>query len=152
MSAVPDWVSTPREQLDDLFRRSPPGPVPTGVSRGTAILFAGSALTRPLAALIRALAWKGKVVAPDGKELRNRIGPFGNLLIRALIYEEGSWFAPGPAIIVDYSKTSFVAQKIRDEIRQVAPGVYLGQAFWGKRRLALFALEFAGSTGDGAGG
>jgi hypothetical protein len=31
---------------------------------------------------------------------------------------------------------------IRDEIRQVAPGVYLGQVFWGKKRIALFMLEF----------
>src|SRR6185503_16094269 len=124
---VSEILSWPRQRLDDLFRQSPPGPVPTGVTRGTAIIFAGSPLVRPLAAVARALFWKGKVFTPDGKELRNRLGPFGMLAIRARIFEEGSWFAPGPAIILDYSKTSFVAQKIRDEIRQVSPGVYLGQ-------------------------
>jgi hypothetical protein len=140
---VSELLSRSRQQLDDLFRQSPPGPVPTGVTRGTAIVFAGSPLTRPLAAVARALFWKGKVFAPDGKELRNRLGPFGMLAIRARIFEQESWFAPGPATILDYSQTSFVAQKIRDEIRQVSPGVYLGQVYWGKRRILLFTLELA---------
>ena len=54
--------------------------------------------------------------------------------------------ANGPAIILDYSKTSLVAGMIRDEIRQVGPGVYLGQVYWGKRRIALFMLEFPSGT------
>ena len=36
--------------------------------------------------------------------------------------------------MLDYSKTSLVAQWIRDEIRQVAPKIYLGQVYWEKKR------------------
>lgn len=133
----------PRSALDDLFRRSPPGPIPAGQARGTAIVLPGSPLDSGLAALIRALFWKGKVFSRQTGDLKNRLGPLGNRAIRALVYQDKSWFADGPAIILDYSHTSLVARMIRDEIRQVAPGVYLGQVFWGKRRIALFMLEFA---------
>jgi hypothetical protein len=131
-----------RSQLDQLFRESPPGPIPAGRARGTAILLPGSALDRAISALVRALVWKGKVFSSATGDLKNRIGPFGTPLIRARVYQEKSWFAKGPAIILDYSKTSLVARMIRDEIRQVGPGVYLGQVYWGKKRIALFMLEF----------
>ncbi|HTC22757.1 MAG TPA: hypothetical protein VK688_00260 [Gemmatimonadales bacterium] len=131
-----------RAGLDELFRKSPSGPVPVGRARGTAIVLPGSALDGVVAGLIRALVWKGKVFSPETGDLRNLIGPLGWHLIRARVYEDQSWFASGRAIILDYSRTSFVARKIRDEIRLVRPGLYLGQVYWGKSRIALFMLEF----------
>ena len=53
-----------------------------------------------------------------------------------------SWFDQKECIVLDYSKTSLLAQWIRDEIREVAPGIYLGMVYWGKKRLIDFALEF----------
>lgn len=135
-----------RDELDHQFRIGTPGPIPAGKSRGTAIIFPGSAITGMLAALARALFWKGKVFSPKTGDLKNRLGPFGVRGIRAKVYKDQSWFDKRPAIILDYSKTSLVARKIHDEIRQVAPGVYLGQVFWGKRRIALFSLEFPNGT------
>lgn len=137
-----DIARMSRSQLDQLFRDSPPGPIPTGRARGTAILLPGTGVDRAISALVRALVWKGKVFSSASGDLKNRIGPTGMPLIRARVYQGTSWFAPGPAIILDYSKTSLVARMIRDEIRQVGPGVYLGQVFWGKKRIALFMLEF----------
>jgi hypothetical protein len=137
----------PREALDALFRASPAGTIPAGRSRGTAILAPGKGVDRLLQALVRAFWWKGKVFSAATADLKNRIGPLGTLLIRARVYEDDSWFAPGRAIILDYSKSSLVARKIRDEIRQVGPGVYLGQVFWGQKRIALFMLEFPSGTG-----
>lgn len=131
-----------RGELDQLFRDSPSGPIPTGPARGTAILLPGSGLDRALSALVRALVWKGKIFSSATGDLKNRIGPLGVPLIRARVYQDRSWFAQGQAIVLDYSKTSLVARMIRDEIRQVGPGVYLGQVYWGKRRIALFMLEF----------
>jgi hypothetical protein len=132
----------PRAELDERFRKSPPGPIPVGRSRGTAILFPGSAVEGFVSGLVRALIWKGKIFSPASGDLKNLISPFGIPLIRAKVYQDESWFSKGPAIILDYSKTSVVAGKIRDEIRQIGPGVYLGQVYWGKRRIALFMLEF----------
>lgn len=137
-----------RAELDSVFRGSTPGPIPSGQARGTAMLFPGTAIDRALRAVIRALVWKGKVFRPGTGDLKNRIGLFGTPLIRAQVYEADSWFAPGPAIILDYSRSSLVARWIRDEIREVAPGFYLGQVFWGRRRIALFTLEFPAGTGQ----
>ena len=145
---LPDRIDAPaitrmtRGELDRLFRDSPPGPIPSGPARGTAILLPGSALDRAISALVRALVWKGKIFRSATGDLKNRIGPLGTPLIRARVYLDRSWFAQGEAIVLDYSQTSLVARMIRDEIRQVGPGVYLGQVFWGKQRIALFLLEF----------
>jgi hypothetical protein len=43
---------------------------------------------------------------------------------------------------LDYSDTSIIAQWIRDEIRQIEPGLYLGKVYWEKKRLIDFALKF----------
>jgi hypothetical protein len=141
-----DLVTAPRADLDRLFRESPPGPIPVGRARGTAIIAPGSALDRVLATFVRWFVWKGKVFAPETKDLRNIISPFAFRIIRASVYQDKSWFSDGPAIILDYSHTSFVARMIRDEIRQVAAGVYLGQVYWGRKRIALFMLEFPVGT------
>lgn len=135
-------ITASRAQLDDLFRASPSGPIPEGQARGTAIIAPGSSFDRVLAAFVRAFVWKGKVFAPETKDLRNLISPFALRVIRANVYLGDSWFSSGPAVILDYSRTSLVARMIRDEIRLIAPGVYLGQVYWGKRRIALFRLEF----------
>ena len=60
--------------------------------------------------------------------------------------EEGSaadsWYDGAPCIVLDYSKTSFAARRIRDEIREIAPGVFLGIVFWGRRHVLDFSLDF----------
>jgi hypothetical protein len=145
-----DLAAMEKPELDELFRSSPPGPIPSGRGRGTAVLLPGSAVDRLVAALIRALVWKGKIFRPETRDLKNLLSPFAVPGIRASVYEAESWFSPGPAIILDYSKTSLVARMIRDEIRQVAPGVYLGQIFVWKRRVGLFTLHFPGAAAAGA--
>ncbi|NEO63980.1 MAG: hypothetical protein F6J98_27560, partial [Moorea sp. SIO4G2] len=67
---------------------------------------------------------------------------FSIQMIKAKVDPGESWFTQGEATILDYSKTSFVAQKIRDEIREVSPGLYLGQAYWDTTRVLCFSLEF----------
>ena len=46
-------------------------------------------------------------------------------------------------IVLDYSKTSVLAHYIRDEIREVAPNLYLGIVYWGHTKTINFALDFA---------
>ena len=130
-----------RSALDDAFRGGVPGTIPTGRTRGTAMLAPGTAVDRVLRPLIRALIWKGKVFRPETQDLKNLLSPFGVPGIRARVYEDLSWFDQAPAIIIDYSRTSLVARMIRDEIRQVAPGVYVGQIFLWKKRIGHFLLE-----------
>lgn len=130
-----------QQALDELFRRSPTGPIPSGDAQGTAIFMPGSFVATLTRLLVRWLVWKGKVFDPAGHELRNKLTPFAMRAIRAKVYVGESWLDGRKAIVIDYSKTSFLAQKIRDEIREVAPGVYLGKVWWGKRRVLDFALR-----------
>jgi hypothetical protein len=137
-----DLLAMSQAELDDLYKRSPVGATPDGDSKGTAIVGAGSGISKVLAAVIKLLAWQGKVFHMDQAFLLNKITPFGLKQIKAQVYREKSWIDDQEAIILDYSKTSFVAQKIRDEIREVAPKLYLGQAYWGRTRVLNFVLEF----------
>jgi hypothetical protein len=141
-----DLMKKSQRELDDLFQSSPPGPIPQGESQGTAIVWPGTFWTKLVARLVHHLAWQGKVFtkSPDGKDatLQNKIGPTGANLIVARVYYTSSWLDGKECIVLDYSKTSLFARKIRDEIREVAPRLYLGKVWWGKTRLIDFALEF----------
>lgn len=139
-----DLRSKSREALDEIFRASPAGPLPTGRSRGTALVFPGSLADRIVGGLIRLLVWRGKMFRSEGTGtyLKNLISPLSMELFRAEVYEDDSWFDDGRAIVLDYSKSSFLVRMIRDEIRSVGEGMYLGQVFLGKKRVILFMLEF----------
>jgi hypothetical protein len=129
-------------QLDQLFTNSQPGPIPDGEAKGTAIIAPGTAFSSEIAEFVSFFAWQGKTF--DGKRgvLTNRITPFGLNAIVAEVYNDKSWFDQKPCIVLDYSKTSLVAHWIRDEIRQVGPGFYLGLVYWDKTRLINFSLQF----------
>jgi hypothetical protein len=62
--------------------------------------------------------------------------------IVAQVYKAPSWFDNKECIVLDYSKTSIAAMHIRDEIRLISPGLYLGLVFWDKTRTIHFALQF----------
>jgi len=131
------------EQLDELFGRSPAGPIPNGPAEGTAIIAPGTQFSDEIAAIINIFAWKGKEFDAEHGTLTNRILPIGLNAIVAQIYTEASWFDQQECIVLDYSKTSLVAHWIRDEIRQIGPDFYLGRVYWDKRALIHFSLDFA---------
>jgi hypothetical protein len=139
---VPDLLRMNPDELDDLFRASPPGPIPTGEANGTVLLQAGTELAGPAAKLLHLVAWKGKVFDPEKGELLNEISPLGIKAVRAKVYKEPSWLDGRESIVLDYSDTSLVAHWIRDEIRLVAPRVYLGIVYWERAKILDFALEF----------
>jgi hypothetical protein len=137
-----DLMKMSQAQLDELFRNSPAGEIPNGEAKGTAIVAPGTELEETAAKFIHLFAWQGKVFDAAHGELRNKILPFGMKAIIAKVYKDKSWFDGQECIALDYSKTSLIAHWIRDEIRTVAPGLYLGIVFWGKRKLIDFALQF----------
>ena len=129
-------------QLDELFSASPTGDIPDGEGKGTAIIAAGTGVTPEIAAFINHFAWQGKIFDSKAGLLKNKILPFGVAAIVARVYKGESWFDRKECIVLDYSETSLVAGWIRDEIRMVQPGLYLGQVFGGRTRLFHFALQF----------
>jgi len=139
---VPQLLTMSQAQLDELFTKSLTGEIPNGEAQGTAIVAAGSTYTADIAALINHFAWQGKVFDAQKGVLKNKILPFGLNAIIAKVYKGPSWLDGKECIVLDYSDTSFVAHWIRDEIRQIEPGLYLGKVYWDKKRLFDFALKF----------
>jgi len=139
---VPDLLKLSQSQLDDLFEESPPGDIPDGEANGTAIIAPGTTYTGDIAEMINHFAWQGKVFDAQKGLLRNKILPLGFRAIIAKIYKAPSWLDGKECIVLDYSETSVIAHWIRDEIRNVAPGIYLGKVYWDKKRLIDFALDF----------
>jgi hypothetical protein len=140
--AVADLLKLSSSDLDALFTASPPGPIPDGQSDGTAIIAPGTVYSTEIATMVNVFAWQGKVFDAKAGLLRNRIGPTGFNAIIAKVYQDASWLDAKPCIVLDYSQTSMVAHWIRDEIRMIQPGTYLGVVYWDKTRLIHFALQF----------
>ena len=130
------------EQLEDLFRNNSSGPIPNGPAEGTAIIAPGTSFSSEIAQLVNIFAWKGKEFDAQHGTLTNRILPFGLNAIVAQVYKAPSWLDENECIVLDYSKTSLVAHWIRDEIRLVAPNLYLGRVYWDKTALIHFSLAF----------
>ncbi|HEX8089178.1 MAG TPA: hypothetical protein VF762_10020 [Blastocatellia bacterium] len=140
---VADLLKMSQAELDELFKNSPPGDIPNGAAKGTAIVAPGTTYTEEVAEFINHFAWQGKTFDAEKGVLRNRILAFGLNAIIAKVYKAPSWLDGKECIVLDYSDTSLVAHWIRDEIREIAPGLYLGKVYWGKKRLIDFAIEFA---------
>lgn len=139
---VPQLLKMSQAQLDELFTSSAPGPIPNGEAAGTAIVAPGTTYSQEIATLINHFAWQGKTFDAERGVLKNRILSFGLNAIIAKVYKTPSWLDGKECIVLDYSETSLLAQRIRDEIRQIGPGFYLGKVYWDKKRLIDFALQF----------
>ena len=137
---VPQLAEMSPDELDTLFRSSPAGEIPVGRTKGAVLVAPGTDIAWPAKRLIHFLAWRGKVFNPQKGDLLNLILPFGVKAVRAKVYKDASWLDQNETIVLDYSKTSRIAHKVRDEIREVSPGVYLGLVYWGRDRILHFTL------------
>jgi hypothetical protein len=135
-------LSMTQKELDDLFSNSPAGDIPNGEAQGTAIIAPDTVFSDAIASIINIFGWQGKTFDAAHGTLRNRITAFGVDAIVAQVYKGASWFDNKECIVLDYSQTSLVASHVRDEIRQIQPGFYLGLVFWEKTRTIHFALQF----------
>ncbi len=139
---VPQLLAMSQTQLDDLFRASSAGDIPEGQAKGTAIIAPGTRYTESIAEIINHFGWQGKVFDAEKGVLKNRILAFGFEAIVAKVYKGPSWLDDKECIVLDYSETSMLAHWIRDEIRLIGPGFFLGKVYWSKKRLIDFCLQF----------
>ena len=93
--------------------------MPDGPAVGMALAVPGTAVAKPLAHALRALARQGKVFDAERGELLNSILPLRVKAIRAKVYEGRSWQDGRPCVVLNYARTSFVAPMVRDEIREI---------------------------------
>lgn len=132
------------DQLERIYSSSPVGETPDGESQGKAIVLPGTFCGK-LTSWVCNKVWKGKVFDRKGGRLLNKI--LGLRIVKAAVFKGESWSDGKESIIIDYKWKSLVAFLIRDEIRAVKPGLYLGKAYirlpFGMSFSALyFALDF----------
>ena len=139
---VAQLLAMTQAQLDELFKASQAGDIPDGPAKGTAIIAPGTKYSERIADLINHFGWQGKVFDAKKGGLKNKILFFGLEAILARVYKDKSWLDGQECIVLDYSETSLLAHYIRDEIRLIGPGFYLGKVYWGKDRLIDFCLQF----------
>jgi hypothetical protein len=136
-------LSMSQQELDGLFAKSPAGDIPNGEGEGTAILAPGTIFSQEIASVINIFTWQGKTFDAAHGTLTNRILALGLNAIVAEVYKSTSWFDNKECIVLDYSKTSLLAKHIRDEIRQIGPGTYLGLVYWDNKKTIHFSLQFS---------
>jgi hypothetical protein len=139
---VEDLLGMSQKELDDLFSAHEAGPIPNGEGEGTAIIAPGTPRSRMLARMVNHFAWQGKVFDAEHGTLRNHILALGIKAIVAQVYKGPSLLDGKECIVLDYSQTSTIAGWVRDEIRLIAPNLYLGKVYAHEKRLIDFALEF----------
>lgn len=140
---IAKFLEMSQAELDEVYQSANAGTIPTGNTRGTAIA-GGNIFAKLYARIARLFFWQGKIFDifchSESGILVNKITPFSLTFIIAKVYREASWLDGKETIVIDYSTTSFFAKKVRDEIREIEPGVYLGKVWWGKKRILDFAL------------
>jgi len=138
--ACMDWPS-----LEALYRQANTGSIPVGYVRGRAIYCPDQALSGAKSAVVHVL-WHGKDFDCASGTLVNQW--LGVKAIQARVCRGTSWLDGRPSIIMDYRGTSWVWNDVRDELREVAPGLYLGIMYrcksCGPRMQMFFALEAPG--------
>ncbi len=132
-------VRMPESDLRALFAASPAATPPSGFVPGRAIKSPGSRLTVPYSRGTR-LVWQGKIFT-EGRMV-NRVFGVGKA-IPADVYLGESRADGQPALILDYSHSKLWPD-VRDEVREVSPGLYLGIMYKGKaapEEKMFFALD-----------
>lgn len=127
-------------ELEQLYRQAEAGTIPAGYTRGRAIYCPESRLAGVRSRVTRAL-WHGKLFDPCDGTLINQWAGFK--AIKARVGYGPSLLDGRPSIVMDYSETSHVWADVRDEIREVAPGVYLGLMYRRKGDCYQFQFYFA---------
>ncbi len=131
-----------RRELDELFAKSPAGEIPNGEGTGTTLFFPGTLFGRFLAWIARWLFWQGDIFYPAEKYLRSRISPFGLRAMTANVFKDRSRVDERECIVMDFSRSLPVPRGIRDEMREVAAGLFLGRTVVGHKRTIQWALSF----------
>ena len=139
---VPQLLNMTTDQLDALFKGSPAGDIPDGDAQGTPLIVTGTKISPEIAELINHFGWQGKTFDAKDGVLVNKVLISGLKAIIAKVYKGPSWVDGKECIVLDYSQTSLLAHRIRDEIRNIGPRLYMGPVFWDKTRLIHFSLQF----------
>lgn len=110
---------------ESLFRQGDLGCEPAGPTRGD-VLYADGSHPR-LKARVQGAFWKGKRFHGDGTFTNRWLG--GIHAGSAHVQVAPSWLDGQPCFVVQYGPDAVVFRNVRDELRQIAPNVWLGRSY-----------------------
>lgn len=112
--------------LEDLFRAGTATPIPAGKYAGK-VVWVDEALMPRVRGKMQGVVWKGKHFGDDGNFTNRFPGGFEALPSSGRM--EASWVDGQPAYVLDYPPDYPLFGKNRDEMRQIADGVWLGRVW-----------------------
>jgi hypothetical protein len=137
-SVLDDLVRSDRATLEGLYSKGGVVAPPPGFAPGRAIPDPGSRKTVRKSKVIGIL-WKGKVFS-DGHMINRLAG--GREAVTASVYVGESWLDGKPSLILDYAGSKRFGD-VRDEMREVSPGVFVGLTYVRKCPAPKLAMFFA---------
>jgi len=122
-----EWLrAMSSRELWTRYRLGVATPLPVGRVKGVA-LPCPDARFGELISRSAGVVWQGKIATEGSNLLLNRF--FGVRSVPGRMFWGTSRVDGLPCLLVDYSQTSWVYANVRDELRMIAPGVYLGPMF-----------------------
>jgi hypothetical protein len=112
-------------QLEQLYAQGCVRGVPIGWLPGGLLVMTDFPFPRATVRVSQRV-WRGKHVEPDGHFI-NQFNHFQGMPSQAFI--EPSWYDGQPCIVMQYPKGTPLFANIRDEFREIAPGLLLGRVY-----------------------
>ena len=143
-TVLDDLVRSDRANLESLYSNGTVTTPPPGFAPGKAIPDPG---TRKAVRKSRTIGilWKGKVFS-EGQMINRLVG--GREAVTASVYVGESWLDGKPSLILDYAGHKRFGD-VRDEMREVSPGVFVGITYVRKCPEPKLAMFFALDTNQG---
>lgn len=110
-------------QLQYLFMQGNLEHQLVGTARGRLLYLTDDKLPRIKVRLANSL-WRGKTAEPDGAFVNRWIGGVNRIDSHYVVGP--SWIDGRPAIIMEYAPDTKLFWNMHDELREIAPGLYMG--------------------------
>ncbi len=112
-------------QLEQVFACGTLANDPVGAWKGRVLVRTDGKLGR-VRARLASVVWKGKCFDEDGGFINQWLG-FRAVGSQATIAP--SWYDGKPCLVLEYPPDAAMFSNTRDELREIAPGVYLGRFY-----------------------
>lgn len=140
-SSLDELVRSDRATLEALYSQGTVTTPPPGFAPGRAIPNPGARNTVRRSKTI-GLLWKGKVFS-EGQMINRLAG--GREAVTASVYVGESWLDGKPSLILDYAGSKRFGD-VRDEMREISPGIFVGLTYVRKCPQPKLAMFFALNT------
>ena len=114
------------DELHQLFVDAEVGRPLVGVARGRLLCVTDHRLPRLKVGLSNAF-WRGKCADEDGAFINRWVG--GVQVLNSHYVVGPSWVDGRPALLFDYPPETALFGNMHDEVREIAPGLYLGPIY-----------------------